>query len=253
MNIRLLSYNIRIGGRGREHPLARVIREAEPDVVILQEATQPAVVERIAAETGMRAWGSRPGHSVGYLSRLEIAHHEWRRPPGTRHPFLEIQLAGMDLRIFGLHLSAVHSKWTEQRRVRELRSLLAGIERHREGFHVLAGDFNALAPGALLDASRMPARLRVLVWLSGGDTRRDTIEMMLGGGYVDGYRLLHPLDDGYTFPTWDPHVRLDYVFVPTVYADRLKGCRVISGAPPVELASDHFPLLAEIDVSHAVA
>mgnify|MGYP000215093031 CR=1 FL=1 len=247
MIIKLLSYNIRFGGRGREGPIARVIRATEPDIVILQEATQPSVVERVAAATGMTAWGSRPGHSVGFMSRLEIAHHAWHRPPGTRHPFLELEVAGVDLRVFGLHLSAVHSKWTELRRVRELTSLLAGIERHRGGFHVLAGDFNALAPGELLDARRMPARLRVLVWLSGGDTRRDTIEMMLGGGYVDGYRRLHPADPGFTFPTWDPHVRLDYVFMPNGYADRLKDCRVVNGSAPVESASDHFPLLAEID------
>ncbi len=47
--LRLLSYNIRYGGAGREAALAAVIRAAAPDLVVLQEATNPQVVERLAA------------------------------------------------------------------------------------------------------------------------------------------------------------------------------------------------------------
>ena len=59
MILRLLSYNIRYGGAGREEPLTSVIQAAAPDLVILQEATKPGVVERVANATGMAAWGSR--------------------------------------------------------------------------------------------------------------------------------------------------------------------------------------------------
>jgi endonuclease/exonuclease/phosphatase family metal-dependent hydrolase len=70
---------------------------------------------------------------------------------------------------------------------------------------------------------------------------------MLDAGYLDGYRWLCPDDKGYTFPTWDPHLRLDYIFIPASIADRLESCRVIKNISEVALASDHFPLLAEID------
>ena len=50
--------------------------------------------------------------------------HEWHRPRASRRAFLEIVPEGEPFRIFGVHLSAVHSNWTEQRRVRELRALL---------------------------------------------------------------------------------------------------------------------------------
>ena len=42
----------------------------------------------------------------------------------------------------------------------ELRALLRSIAQHQEGFHVLTGDFNTLAPGELLDFKKLPARLR---------------------------------------------------------------------------------------------
>ena len=51
---------------------------------------------------------------------------------------------------------------------------------------------------------------------------------MLDSGYIDSYRSLHKELKGYTFPTWDPHVRLDYVFVPKVFAERVIECDVIS-------------------------
>src|SRR5262249_28484360 len=143
-------------GTGREAEIADVIGACEADVVILQEAVDPGVVERLAERTRMRTWAARPRHSMGFLSRLEIAHHEWHRPLGARPPFLELVPAGAGCRVFGLHLSAVHSRWTERRRVRELRALLTGIERHQHGFHVLVGDFNALSPGEQLDVRRMP-------------------------------------------------------------------------------------------------
>jgi len=249
VNLTVLSYNIRYGGVGREKYLAAVIKESAPDIVVFQEATRPRVIERLAEETSMHVWAARPGHSLAFISRVEIAHYDWHSPPGARHPFLEIVPAGTESRIFGLHLSAVHSNWTERRRVRELRALLKGIQQHQEGFHVLVGDFNTLAPGELLDARRLPARLRALVWLSGGDIRWETISIMLAAGYLDGYRSLHPLDKGYSFPTWDPHLRLDYFFLPAPFIDRLKACEVGNNVPIAAQASDHFPLLARLDVA----
>ena len=61
-------------------PLAAVVKHSAADLVVLQEATQPAVVERLAAATGMKAWSARPGHSVAFMSRVDVAHHEWHLP-----------------------------------------------------------------------------------------------------------------------------------------------------------------------------
>jgi endonuclease/exonuclease/phosphatase family metal-dependent hydrolase len=244
--VKLLSYNIRFGGRGREKELTEVIRAVAPDIVVFQEAIDDRLISRLAATTDLPIWAARREHSIGYISRFEIAHHEWHYPAGAKHSFLEIVLAGSEGRIFGLHLSSTFSKWSERRRVREIQSLLKSIERYQEGFHVLVGDFNTLAPGEVLDARRMPAWIRALVWVSGRDIQRDTIQHIKDAGYVDGYRLLHPDDKGYTFPVWDPHLRLDYVFAPNGFAERLQSCEVISSLPHSPKASDHFPLLAEI-------
>jgi exodeoxyribonuclease III len=245
VTFRLLSYNIRHGGHGREDPLADVIRSCNPDLVVFQEATRADVVDRLAAECGMAECGAQPKTSLGYMSRQPTRHHAWHRPRLSRHAFLELHPSGVDFSVFGVHLSAVHAAWTERRRALELGNLLRTIPTHNKKLHLLAGDFNTLAPGELLDIRKLPHRLRALMWLSGGRIRWRTIEIVLNAGYVDGFRKLHPDDAGLTFPVWDPHVRLDYVFLSAGSSGRLLDCSVVRH-PAATAASDHFPLFAEL-------
>ena len=119
-------------------------------------------------------------------------------------------------------------------------------------FHVLAGDFNALAPNEHFDSSPMPAWIRGMVWISGRDIARSTIEMMQSDGYVDAWRTVHAdhqAEPGYTFPVWNPHVRLDYVFTPAEFASRFTACEIRQTPEVARTASDHFPLLVEISGS----
>ena len=131
------------------------------------------------------------GQSLGFVSRRPVAFAEWTRPRVSRHAFIEIVPADTALRVFGVHLSAVHAAWTERRRVFELRALLRSVARHQHGFHVLSGDFNTVAPGEHLNVASLPLRLRPLVWMSGGRIRWRTVQTVLDAGYVDSYRMKH--------------------------------------------------------------
>lgn len=247
--MRLLSYNIRFGGTGRVEALASVVNACDAELVVLQEATRPDVVEQLAAATGMTTWAAHPRRSVALMSRVPIRRHCWHRTPPTRRSFLEIVPEGGPFRAFGVHLTAVHSNWTERLRVRELTALLAGIRRAQPDFHVVAGDFNTLAPGATLDVSRLPPRLRAVVWLTGRKIRWRTVQLMLDASYLDAYRTLHPEEPGLTFPTWGrPQIRLDYVFLPAAWRSQLRSCEVMADRGDTASASDHYPLLTEIDL-----
>jgi exodeoxyribonuclease III len=247
MTLRLLTYNIRYGGVGRVDALARVVNACAPDLVILQEATRPDVVEALAAKTGMREGRSFARQSLGFLSRVPVAHASWHRPRFSRHAFIDVVPEGMAVRVFGVHLSALHAAWTERRRAFELRALLAAIAAHQHGFHVLAGDFNTMAPGETLDLRRLPPRLRPFVWLSGGRFKLRTIQTVIDAGYVDAFRMHHPDDPGLTLPAADPHVRLDYVFVPRPYRERVASVDVVR-SPDAIIASDHLPVVADLTI-----
>ena len=90
-------------------------------------------------------------------------------------------------------------------------------------------------------------RLRPFVWLSGGRIRWRTIQTVLDAGYVDAFRRVHPEEPGFTVPARDPHVRLDYAFVPAAYADRIAGCRRVEH-PDAATASDHLPLVLDLNL-----
>jgi exodeoxyribonuclease-3 len=240
----LLTYNILHGGVGRINLIASVINSCAPDLVLLQEATVPGNVERLAALTGMAEWKTVPRQSLAFMSRRKVAFSQWIRPRISRHAFLEVVPEGDRVRVFGVHLSAVLAAWTERRRDLELRELLKSIDQHRSRFHVLAGDFNTVSASEPFSVGNLPMRLRPLMWITGGRVRWRTIQAVLDAGYVDGFRLQHPNEPGMTLPTAAPLLRLDYVFVPESERRRLLSCAVVK-TPEAVGASDHFPVVAD--------
>jgi endonuclease/exonuclease/phosphatase (EEP) superfamily protein YafD len=127
----LVTYNIRHGGVGREAALIAVIRSTRADVVVLQEAVTPAVVERLAQECELPHFQSRPGYSLAYLSRNPVVSCTWRRSFWTKRSVLRLELDG-GLVVFGVHLSAIHSNVTEWRRAKEVQRRRSPA-RHRRG------------------------------------------------------------------------------------------------------------------------
>lgn len=246
--LRIMSYNIRFGGRGREGRLAEVINLAKPDLVILQEATDTRVVERLSQLTAMPHFGSTRGYSTAFLSRTPAEHFDWHRHPHLQRSVLDLKLPG--LRVLGIHLRATHSNLTERRRMREVRAILDFTSAYKNEPHLLTGDFNTLAPGELLNMQKLPTRYRVLAFLLGGRITFRALQLMLDAGYVDCYRRFHE-DAGYTFPAWDPHVRLDYFFAPSEFAHLVTACTVLTDIhiPNPAQATDHLPLLAEVELS----
>ena len=247
MTFRLLTYNILHGGGGRIDQIAQVINACAPDLVVLQEASDPGNVERLAAATGMADYRAYAKQSLGFLSRTPVAFSQWIRPRISRHAFVEVVPAGERIRVFGVHLSAVHAAWTEQRRIYELRALLRSVDQHKDRFPVLCGDFNTVAPGDPFEVSRLPMRYRPLMWLSGGSVRWRTIQTVLDAGYADSFKALHPEDPGLTLPAADPHIRLDYVFVQKNQLSRVLSCDVVRD-PAAAGASDHLPVVADLQL-----
>jgi exodeoxyribonuclease-3 len=248
MELRVLSYNLRFGGKGRERLLAEVLSSVPFDLVVLQEASRPDTVRRLAADLGIPHWGARPGRSLGFLSRVPLSGRRWHDRRGVRNGFLELELAAPPLAVLGVHLQPRMARWNERSRVREL-SVLAGIIRSRpeaDTPHLIVGDFNTVAPGERVPVHRMPAWIRSTIWISGGRIRTDAIQALLDKGYLDGFRAVHPSRPGWTFPTLAPQVRLDYLFLSPGFPGRLADCRVVRRPEAVVPASDHFPLLSTL-------
>lgn len=244
--MRIVSYNIRFGGGRRLAFIGAVLAELRPDVVLLQEATDPAGVDRIARIAGMPHVYRRPGWSVAGLTREPARGHEWHRP-GRSRGFLEIDPAGdPHLRLLGLHLPAGLSARGERARLRSVDSLLEWAGGQADDNTLLVGDLNSVARGDVPSVASMPLWLRLLLRFDGG-IRTDVHDRLAAAGWVDAFRHLHPHDAGFTLPASSPQVRLDYALVPRPLLDAVRSCEPARDVALVERASDHLPLVIDIE------
>lgn len=240
--IRLLSYNIWEGGTGRLEAIGAVIRREAPDAVALLEANDRAQIEALADTLGMHlvfAEGNSPYH-VAWLTRLPVIHAQNHRRTVFAKTLLEIVIgwSGTPLHLFATHLTTPD----EEHREAEVETILEIMRPGVGGYQVLAGDFNAIAPGDDIGAlhppgeraARLPGRARL------------AIPALLRAGYVDCYRRLHQ-DAGYTYTAQTPWLRIDYLFASPRMAACLETCRVVA-APD---ASDHLPVAATFRSDHA--
>ncbi len=246
--LRIVSYNIRFGGGARHAAIGQVLCESDGDVVLLQEATDGQVVRGLASELGMSVVAWEAGESVAVLSRAAVA-------GATRHrtrlgrSIVEVRLTQPAVRIFAVHLSAGLSRRGERRRLQEGAALLRAVGTDVDaGRSILAGDFNAIAPGDRPVIAMMPAWIRVLLRVDGG-LRTQLMSTLLEAGYVDAYRRLHATEPGATMPSAVPVVRLDYTLLGPDVADRLDACAPSTLDPTLLMqASDHLPLVTTLDL-----
>ena len=250
--MRLLTYNILKGGQEREAKIVEVIRSVAPDVVVVQEVLDVDSFRQIATMLGMSPYlaqsQGRLPLRVGLLSRLPVLDFRtlrlWPVWPGCLQA--TVQLAnGRSLTFFGLHLAAYYPWFMELWRAYQVRALLRYIRRTAPGKHLLAGDFNAIAPGDRASLARAPLWVKAQAWFQMGYVPRWSLGPLLHAGYVDCFRELHPEEDGFTLPSTGPQVRLDYVFAAPSLTGALRECRTLTLPKAVTSASDHLPILAE--------
>jgi endonuclease/exonuclease/phosphatase family metal-dependent hydrolase len=246
--LRLVGYNIRFGGRGREASIVAVLEQIGADVVVLQEATNPMVVHTVAKALGLQVIAAVPKASVAVLSRSAVDDVTWLTlRPGRG--FVSLRLVDHDVRLFAVHLSSGLSRRGETIRIGEVAQLLAEVASGSlSARSIIAGDLNSIAPGDVPTLRRLPTWIRILLRFDGG-IRSDVMSSLAAAGLVDAYRHLHPTEPGLTMPSTDPTVRLDYTMLGPDLVDRVLACGP-ADLDPVALAraSDHLPLVTLLDV-----
>jgi len=224
--LRLVTWNIWNGGEGRLEAIDRVLREQDGDVIALQEANDPAAVERLASSLEMElVYGEgNSEYAVAWLSRLPIARSRNHRLPVLEKTLLEIEVGGRHL--FATHLSAGRTLAHEPRRIAEAEAIVAQLG---AGAGVLVGDFNAVHPRDEVGAPPPEEELE--------HVSRRPIELLIEAGLVDSFRELHPDAQGWTYVASQPWARLDYVLA----RELPRSCEVVESD-----ASDHFALVADL-------
>ena len=231
--LRVATYNVHecVGTDGRQDPdrIASVVSELNADIVALQEFTYPASV---ALET-------RNPVVFTTMDRYECALGPTRQTRKqecfgnalfTRHPIVDVHRIDLlmerreprgalaaTVEVGGtlIHVLAAHLGLRVRERRFQVRQILEYLDSVRNSLYVVLGDFNDWLPG------------------------RSVVHVL-------DQRLGKPARPA-SFPAYRPIVPLDRIWVHPTSALR----RIFTHATPAaRLASDHLPVVADIDAGH---
>jgi endonuclease/exonuclease/phosphatase family metal-dependent hydrolase len=169
--IRVLTYNILLGGERREELIAGVLARSGADLIALQEVRDDGMAARLAGRLGMTAVSGSPSDhgplGLAVLTRLPITAHRNRCHAGMLRSHLEVTVRprrGERLRFHVVHLAARFGERAkgEARRILEVEAVLADIAGEPPLPHFVLGDLNSLAPGDHVEATRFFRRMNEL-------------------------------------------------------------------------------------------
>lgn len=258
---RILTYNIEDGRPERQELLYAVLAAVHADAIALTEANDPQVIAELAGRLGMyHVWAQGSGdRHVATLSRYSILEWQIYNTPPLTQAILATRLDTpvRPMTLYNCHFLPYLLLPFEVRRRQAVGKLLALIRQRPPDPHLILGDLNAIGPGDRVLQRRNPARMRRVMALQGFLIFRLAVPRLLRAGYVDCFRRLHPhqagadrgSNDGFTWMPGNPTTRYDYILADPILAPALRCCRVVDELPAVYEASDHFPLLAEFDLS----
>src|SRR2546423_8366573 len=214
-----MTYNILVGGQpDRLDAIVEVIAGQRPDVLALQELRgfDRAALDRLATATGLAAYLARPrsGQPVAVLVRPGSRVRATRRLRGPfHHAAAEITVATDrgPLTVIGTHLNPYSRTW----RLAEARALARRIDPNR--LVLLMGDLNG------------PPAVAGLV------------DLFRPGGPV------HSVPTRFAGEEFTP-ARLDHILATKPLAALARGYRIVTGGL-ADTASDHYPVVAELDLA----
>ncbi|PID36905.1 MAG: exodeoxyribonuclease III [Rhodobacterales bacterium] len=272
--MKIASYNIN-GIKARIGALTEWLREAEPDVVILQEIK--SVDENFPHEPfedlgyNVATHGQKSFNGVALLSKYPLedvtrglpgAEGAGREGDDIEARYIEATVVGdVAVRICGLYLPngnpvafeddtpvlegkfGYKIKWMQRLRARA-QELLA-----LEEPFLMAGDYNVIPQDE--DAARPEAWRRDA--LAVPETRRE-YRLLTGLGLTDALRVRNPAPEVYTF--WDfqrgawqrnDGIRIDHFLLSPACADLLTDCQIDKEMRGREKPSDHVPIWIKLD------
>jgi len=236
--LRVVTYNILVGGTGRHSLIRDVLERVDADVIALQEVCDLNFLASLADTFGMTALPGEPSAPapschVAFLSRLPIRAWRNRQHRGRMlrsHLHCEVETGGRDVPVVALHNVHLAARFGERakgeaRRMRELRAVLDGVSSEAQLPHVLLGDFNALSPGDSVAATRFFRRMNEL--------RRAGLLVPQDNGYLAPVRRAGrdggELDAAWRAAGFDPRLQDGIPVLPRVVWPLTSGLPVSTG------------------------
>ena len=258
--MRFMTWNIRTGGGDRLDAITTVIARVAPDVLALQELrgwdrSYQRRANEVADALGMSAhltpslFGQPVAVLVRHPGRITArAGVRWRLHHAAAA--VDVLTDRGPLTVVSTHLNP----FSPYRRMREARRL-AALHASADRMVVLSGDLNALDPWTdhTDRIDRLPELYRKRHLRSDATVDTRTIASFAAAGFTDLWRA-GGRGEGLTAPTTQgggkefSGMRLDYVLATAPVAALAGAVRVVTG-DEAEYASDHYPVVADLDLT----
>jgi vancomycin resistance protein VanJ len=231
-SVRLMTWNVNRLNRGIPAIVETIMRE-KPDIVCLEEVREmPTLQQSAALQRAFPDWEMVRGDDVAILSRYPITRHVPHTIANTERVILEARLdiQGTPITVIATHYvtgidgrSLTDSYFSRHEylqqsssiRATQTRSLL-DIAGHAGTPVLIAGDFNTPPRGIIYHT--------------------------ITSRYQDAFRVAG-FGTGYTFPASLPLMRIDHIFAS-------QNLRIVHCARIKSPASDHLPLVADVQLDH---
>lgn len=259
--VKIASFNIN-GIKARANALMTWLREAQPDVALLQEIK--SVSENFPSDLfkdlgyNVVVNGQKSFNGVAILSKLPIEDIVTRLPGDSEDDqarWLEVTIVGNQaIRMCNLYLPNGNPtpgpkydyKLSWMRRLHEKAKEL--IDSEIPAF--MAGDYNIIPQAE--DAANIGAWEQDALFLP---ESRTEFRRILNLGFTDAFRAKHNGSGHYSFwdyqaGAWDRDdgIRIDHFLLTPQCADLLKNCQIDKHIRSREKPSDHVPIWIELDV-----
>ena len=259
--VKIASFNIN-GIKARANALMTWLRDAQPDVALLQEIK--SVSENFPSDLfkdlgyNVAVNGQKSFNGVAILSKLPIEDIVTRLPgdgEDDQARWLEVTIVGNQaIRMCNLYLPNGNPtpgpkydyKLSWMRRLHEKAKEL--IDSEIPAF--MAGDYNIIPQAK--DAANIGAWEQDALFLP---ESRTEFRRILNLGFTDAFRAKHNGSGHYSFwdyqaGAWDRDdgIRIDHFLLTPQCADLLKNCQIDKHIRSKEKPSDHVPIWIELDV-----
>ena len=259
--VKIASFNIN-GIKARANALMTWLRDAQPDVALLQEIK--SVSENFPSDLfkdlgyNVAVNGQKSFNGVAILSKLPIEDIVTRLPGDIEDDqarWLEVTIVGNQaIRMCNLYLPNGNPtpgpkydyKLSWMRRLHEKAKEL--IDSEIPAF--MAGDYNIIPQAE--DAANIGAWEQDALFLP---ESRTEFRRILNLGFTDAFRAKHNGSGHYSFwdyqaGAWDRDdgIRIDHFLLTPQCADLLKNCQIDKHIRSKEKPSDHVPIWIELDV-----